>query len=99
MTENVLFNDLPDLALIQIRGLIDYKVVPFSATTIWRLVKKGEFPAPIKISDGITAWRVGDIRKYLVDIGNRSQNDSPKVAERKKRVKQSFVQRRENKDD
>ena len=86
MSKPVLFKDLPDLALIQIRGLIDYKVVPYSATTIWRFVKKGQFPAPIKVSDGVTAWRVGDIRKYLLAISNRPQDDSPKVAERKKRM-------------
>ena len=86
MSKPVLFKDLPDLALIQIRGLIDYRVVPYSATTIWRFVKKGQFPAPIKVSDGVTAWRVGDIRKYLLAISNRPQDDSPKVAERKKRM-------------
>ena len=89
MNENISFDDLPDLALIQVKSLIDYKVVPYSVTSIWRFVRKGQFPAPIKVSDGITAWRVGDIRKYLLDINNRPQEDSPKVAERKKSVAQS----------
>jgi predicted DNA-binding transcriptional regulator AlpA len=62
------FDDLPDAAMIQIRPLIDFKVVPYSATTIWRKCRSGEFPAPIKVSAGITAWRIGDIRKYLVEI-------------------------------
>jgi prophage regulatory protein len=61
------FNDLPDVALIQIRALLQYKVVPFSATTIWRLAKSGKFPRPIKVSSGVTAWKIGDIRKYLND--------------------------------
>lgn len=67
------FESLPDTALIQIRLLVYYGVVPYSATTIWRKCRNGEFPAPIKISSGITAWRVGDIRKYLEVIGNPSK--------------------------
>jgi predicted DNA-binding transcriptional regulator AlpA len=66
------FDALPDVALIQIRPLIHYKVLPYSATTIWRKCKQGEFPKPIKVSSGITAWRVGDIRKYLEQVGSLS---------------------------
>jgi prophage regulatory protein len=64
-----IFDDLPDVALIQIRPLINFKVVPYSATTIWRKCRSGEFPSPIKVSPGITAWRVGDIRVYLNRVG------------------------------
>jgi prophage regulatory protein len=66
------FDDLPDVALIQIRPLINFKVVPYSATTIWRKSRSGEFPSPIKLSRGITAWRVGDIRNYLISVGTPS---------------------------
>jgi prophage regulatory protein len=65
---NTIFDDLPDVALIQIRPLINYGVLPYSATTIWRRCRQGEFPQPIKLSPGITAWRVGDIRKYLLEV-------------------------------
>ena len=67
------FDDLPDLAMIQLRQLLNYGVIPFSAATIWRKCRSGEFPAPIKISAGITAWRVGDIREYLVSIANTTK--------------------------
>jgi len=67
------FNDLPDMAMIQVRTLVNFKVLPYSATTIWRKCRNGEFPSPIKMSSGITAWRVGDIRKYLQVIGNPSK--------------------------
>ena len=66
------FDDLPDVALIQIQPLINFKVLPYSATTIWRKCRQGEFPKPIKVSPGITAWRVGDIRKYLQEVGKLS---------------------------
>ena len=61
------FDDLPDVAMIQIRPLINFKVVPYSATSIWRKCRSGEFPSPVKISAGITAFRVGDIRQWLAD--------------------------------
>ena len=67
---SITFNDLPDMAMIQVRPLINFKVLPYSATTIWRKCRTGEFPAPIKMSSGITAWKVGDIRNYLEAIGN-----------------------------
>jgi predicted DNA-binding transcriptional regulator AlpA len=69
------FNDLPDMAMIQVRPLVNFKVLPYSATTIWRKCRKGEFPAPIKMSTGITAWRVGDIRKYLETVGTSSSKE------------------------
>ena len=70
------FDDLPDLALIQIRPLVNYGVLPYSATTIWRKCKQGEFPQPVKLSAGITAWRVGDIRMYLEAIGNPTKGEA-----------------------
>ena len=66
------FDALPDVALIQLRPLLQYKVVPYSATTVWRLCRTGKFPRPIKVSPGITAWRVADIRKYLNQVGGKS---------------------------
>jgi predicted DNA-binding transcriptional regulator AlpA len=70
------FDDLPDLAMIQLRQLLNYGVIPFSAATIWRKCRSGEFPTPIKISAGITAWRVGDIRQYLEAVCNTSKGGS-----------------------
>lgn len=66
----IAFDALPDVAMIQLRQLLSFKVVPFSATTIWRKCRSGEFPTPIKVSTGITAWRVGDIRAYLNKIAS-----------------------------
>jgi len=66
------FDALPDVALIQLRPLLQYKVIPYSATTVWRLCRTGKFPRPIKVSPGITAWRVADIRKYLDQVGSKS---------------------------
>lgn len=40
-------------------------IVPFSAATLWRKVKSKEFPAPLKLSERVTAWRVEDVRAWL----------------------------------
>lgn len=73
---SIAFNDLPDIAMIQVGPLINFNVLPYSATTIWRKCRTGEFPAPIKMSSGITAWKVGDIRKYLEAIGNPTKEQA-----------------------
>jgi prophage regulatory protein len=56
---------LSDDAFVRLTNLIAFKLIPFSPSTLWRKVGKGEFPAPIKVSPGVTAWRVGDIRAWL----------------------------------
>jgi len=43
------------------------KIVPFSAATLWRRVADGSFPAPVKLSRRITAWRLRDIQKWQRD--------------------------------
>lgn len=35
-----------------------------SRTTIWRKVKSGELPAPLKVC-GLTRWRAGDIAALM----------------------------------
>jgi predicted DNA-binding transcriptional regulator AlpA len=40
-------------------------IFPFSSATLWRKVKAGTFPKPIKLGPRITAWRVEDIRELL----------------------------------
>jgi len=52
---------------IRQQQLIESRLVPFSASTLWRKVKSHEFPAPIKISSHITAWRMSDIRAWATN--------------------------------
>ena len=58
-----------DDAFIRLKQLIDLHVIPFSASTYWRKVKQGNFPAPEKISEKITATRVKNIREWANDPG------------------------------
>jgi prophage regulatory protein len=41
------------------------KHVPLSHTTLWRQVKAGLFPKPIKLTERATAWRWGDVVAWL----------------------------------
>lgn len=59
------FDSLPDDAFIRLKDLIDFQVIPFSATTIWRKVRARTFPVPEKVSSNIVAWRCRNIREWL----------------------------------
>lgn len=69
-TSKIRFQDLPDEALIRLRQMIALRLVPYSASTLWRRCRSNDFPRPIKVSPGVTAWRVGDVRRYLKNVGN-----------------------------
>ena len=60
-------NPAQGCGFIRQQQLIESKLVPFSPSTLWRKVKAGEFPQPVKISPHITAWRVSDIQAWAID--------------------------------
>ena len=41
-------------------------LLPFSSATLWRKVAAGTFPKPIKLSKRVTAWRVADVRSFIL---------------------------------
>lgn len=66
------FDKLPDGAFIREAQLVQSPKrpetpapLPFSAPTLWRKVRAGTFPKPIKLSERVTAWNVGAIRAWL----------------------------------
>ena len=59
------FDALPNDALIRLKDLLEFNVIPFSSTTIWRKIKACTFPEPEKISTNIVAWRCRNIREWL----------------------------------
>ncbi len=40
-------------------------IIPVSSATFWRMVKAGEFPKPVKLTERCTAWKVEDIRAWM----------------------------------
>ena len=52
--------------LNQALGRVGYEVRSTgNAATLWRWVRLGRFPAPLKIGPNISAWRVSDVRAWL----------------------------------
>jgi predicted DNA-binding transcriptional regulator AlpA len=67
------FDRLPDSAFVRESQLVrspknpDSAVapLPFSAPTLWRKVKDGSFPQPIRCFSRITCWKVSDVRAWM----------------------------------
>ena len=66
------FDALPDSAFIRESQLVQSPKrpdspapLPFSAPTLWRKVKDGTFPKPVKLSERVTAWNVGIVRAWM----------------------------------
>ena len=66
------FDALPDSAYIRESQLVQSPKrpdtpapLPFSAPTLWRKVKAGTFPKPIKLSERVTAFKVGEVRAWM----------------------------------
>ena len=66
------FDALPDSALIRLNQLVQSPQrpeatapLPFSGPTLWRKVKAGTFPRPMKLSMRVTAWKVGSVRDWM----------------------------------
>lgn len=57
------FDSLP--ASANVRQPVVQALIGCSSATIWRMVKRGTLPAPRKLSERVTAWNVGDLRKAL----------------------------------
>ena len=40
-------------------------LVGFSAPTLWRKVKAGTFPRPVKLGQNMTAWRYEEVQAWM----------------------------------
>ncbi|MEX3812128.1 helix-turn-helix transcriptional regulator [Paraburkholderia sp. BR13439] len=55
--------ELPPTGLVrrsQFKG-----IVPVSDATIWRWVKDGRFPQPLRVSPRLRLWNVADLREWM----------------------------------
>jgi prophage regulatory protein len=57
---------------LRIKDLV--KRVPVAKSTIWLWVSDGRFPAPVKLSERVTAWPVSSIERW------ESERQSAKAA-------------------
>lgn len=57
------FDSLPSSAYVQVNTVAG--LIGVSRATIWRMVQRGQLPAPKKLSDRATRWNVGELRAVL----------------------------------
>ncbi|MDT3669518.1 MAG: AlpA family phage regulatory protein [Aromatoleum sp.] len=55
---------LPETGYVRPSQLVPV-ILPISHPTLWRWVKAGKFPKPVKLSGRVSAWRVEDVRAWL----------------------------------
>ena len=73
------FDALPDSGYVREAQLVPNPArpelpapLPFSAATLWRKVKVGDFPAPVKLSDRVTCWNVGAVRQWMQEQASKA---------------------------
>lgn len=64
------YGALPVTGYVRISDL--RPILPFSDSTIWRRVRAGTFPAPVKLSERVTAWKAEDVRQWLQEQGKEA---------------------------
>lgn len=58
-------NNLPDFGYLRIKQVL--KIFPVSRTSWYEGIKTGKYPKPVKLSDGVSAWRLIDIKKLCAE--------------------------------
>lgn len=62
---------LPATGFIRLTQLV--ALIPFSRASVWRKVKAGTFPQPVKLSERVTAWKAEDVRAWIEAQGAREE--------------------------
>ena len=55
-----------DIIFLRERDLLQR--LPFSHATLWRRVADGGFPAPVRISPRVVAWRLADVEAWRAGL-------------------------------
>lgn len=40
-------------------------ILPFSSSTLWRMVRRREFPRPVKLAPRVTAWPAAVVHQWI----------------------------------
>ena len=59
----ILFQHLPDEAIVRLPTVL--ALFPVSDGQVWRMVRDGSFPSPVKLADRAIGWKAGAIREFL----------------------------------
>ena len=63
---------LPVTGLSRLSQILPYLPIAKSTVEVW--VKKGKFPAPVKLSATVTAWKNSDIHAWLDGLANEKKD-------------------------
>ena len=63
IVESLHIKYLPPQGMSRASQLIPF--LPFGSSTLWAWSRDGRFPAPIKLSPTMTAWRNADVIEWL----------------------------------
>ncbi len=61
---------LPETGFLRLAQILE--LIPVGRSTWWAGVRDGKFPKPLKLSEGVTCWRVEDIRVLIEHAGHRN---------------------------
>jgi len=67
--ETTLNLNLSPCSLISAKEMLPH--LPIKRSTLWKWVKMGAFPAPVKVNS-LTRWRVTDVNLWLAQFANQS---------------------------
>ena len=54
---------LPEVGYLRTHDVL--KIFPICRTTLYKLIKNGLFPAPVKLGPKLSAWDVQTIREFM----------------------------------
>jgi len=60
------FDKKPDSALVDVKMVA--ALLDVHPNSVWRLSRSGKLPAPVKVAEQTTRWRVGDLRKSIASL-------------------------------
>lgn len=66
---------LPETGFLRLAQLLTF--IPISKSTLARRINEGAFPKPVKLSARVTAWRVEDVRRWILEFGSQDASPSP----------------------
>ncbi len=61
------FYTLPQTGFIRLPQVL--AIYPVSKSTLYLRIKEGRFPAPVKLSERVAAWRIEDVRATIAAAG------------------------------
>ena len=62
--------EIPKTGFVRLNTVLTH--VPVGKSTWWAGVAQGKYPAPVKLSPNVTAWRAEDIHELIRKLGGGS---------------------------